>query len=132
LPPPQQAHACFASLDFTGQGEADLAALMRDWSQAAARMTAGLTAVLTPDSQDSPPADSGEALGLLPARLTVTFGLLLRTLTRSRATLAPTSRPTPAAAEPEIETKFHFCHRRSLRDLKAHEPVRGLARRDID
>ncbi|HEX4755615.1 MAG TPA: Dyp-type peroxidase [Candidatus Dormibacteraeota bacterium] len=72
---PQQAHACFASLDYTGREEADLAALLRDWSQAAGRMTAGFTAVATSDSQDSPPADSGEALGLLPARLTVTFGL---------------------------------------------------------
>ncbi|MCB0912933.1 MAG: Dyp-type peroxidase, partial [Propionibacteriaceae bacterium] len=50
---------------------------MRDWTAAAARMTQGLGAgpagPLT-GNYDAPPDDTGEAIGLDPANLTITFG----------------------------------------------------------
>jgi deferrochelatase/peroxidase EfeB len=55
----------------------DLVALLRDWTAAAARMTqgqgAGPAGPLT-GSYDAPPDDTGEAIGLDPANLTLTFG----------------------------------------------------------
>ena len=49
--------------------------LLRSWSQAAERMTAGRPVGDVNDVALAPPQDTGEALGLSPARLTVTFGL---------------------------------------------------------
>lgn len=55
----------------------DLVELLRDWTAAAARMTAGNGAGPSgplSGPYDSPPDDTGEAIGLDPANLTVTFG----------------------------------------------------------
>ncbi|MEL4357832.1 MULTISPECIES: iron uptake transporter deferrochelatase/peroxidase subunit [unclassified Luteococcus] len=55
----------------------DLIALLTDWTNAAERMTDGLGAgSLGPLSgpYDAPPDDTGEAIGLPPAGLTITFG----------------------------------------------------------
>ncbi len=62
---PQQAHTYFAAFDVTATTRAELAALLATWTQAAARLTAG---------QPADPADSGDTLGMAPARLTLTFG----------------------------------------------------------
>jgi deferrochelatase/peroxidase EfeB len=51
----------------------ELRDLLRDWSQAAARMTAGRVVGEAGD-QLAPPLDTGEASGLAASRLTVTFG----------------------------------------------------------
>ncbi|MDH2445339.1 iron uptake transporter deferrochelatase/peroxidase subunit [Amnibacterium sp. CER49] len=68
----------FAAFDLAdGTTRADLIALLQDWTGAAARMTAGTGAGGTPVSQGvaaAPPDDTGEALGLSPAGLTITFG----------------------------------------------------------
>jgi deferrochelatase/peroxidase EfeB len=47
---------------------------MRDWTAAAARMTAGMDASPAATTPLAPPADTGEAIGLDPAHLTLTFG----------------------------------------------------------
>ena len=55
----------------------DLIGLLRDWTAAAARLTQGLGAgTFGPLSgpYDAPPDDTGEAIGLDPAGLTITFG----------------------------------------------------------
>ncbi|MCC6497427.1 MAG: deferrochelatase/peroxidase EfeB [Propionibacteriaceae bacterium] len=55
----------------------DLVELLRDWTAAAARMTAGNGAGPSgplSGPYDSPPDDTGEAIGLDPANLTITFG----------------------------------------------------------
>jgi len=66
----------FASFDVENIDRAELISLLRDWSSAAARMTAGKTvgtgAVGGP--LDAPADDTGEALDLPPAGLTITFG----------------------------------------------------------
>ncbi|HET6625699.1 MAG TPA: iron uptake transporter deferrochelatase/peroxidase subunit [Nocardioidaceae bacterium] len=72
---PAQDRLHFAAFDVTSTSREDLAQLLRTWTRAAARMTQGLPAEsdrLTP--YDAPPADTGEALGLPAARLTLTFG----------------------------------------------------------
>jgi deferrochelatase/peroxidase EfeB len=71
---PTQNHTYFAAFDVMTDKVSDLAALLRDWTAAAARMSAGDTAKpLSPDLTVAA-ADSGEAFSLAPARLTVTFG----------------------------------------------------------
>ena len=68
----------FATFDVAeGVDGAGLVALLRSWTTAAARMTAGLGAGDGPVSGGdyaAPPDDTGEALGLSPAGLTITFG----------------------------------------------------------
>lgn len=61
---PQQQHAQVAAYDVSTRDVAHLAATLQAWTTAAERLTAGLPAT----------RDSGEALGLGPARLTVTVG----------------------------------------------------------
>ena len=53
---------------------ADLIGLFQAWTTAAARMTQGQTAAELSADLSAPAADSGDALGLAPARLTLTFG----------------------------------------------------------
>jgi deferrochelatase/peroxidase EfeB len=66
----------FAAFDIEdGLRARDLRDLLREWSRAAERMTAGDPVGQNDGGQLAPPADTGEALGLTPARLTVTFGL---------------------------------------------------------
>jgi deferrochelatase/peroxidase EfeB len=75
---PTQGHTYFAAFDLTTDKLADIAAMMRAWTEAAARMSAGEPAgPLAPplaNDPDAPAGDSGEAVGLAPARLTITFG----------------------------------------------------------
>ncbi len=75
---PVQDHLHFAAWDLTTTSRDDLVGLLRVWTAAAARMTAGLPAGrLGPSGgpYDAPPDDTGEAADLPPARLTLTFGL---------------------------------------------------------
>lgn len=71
--PARLSFAAFDLLPTAGRGE--LAGLLRRWSDAAARMTRGLPPEAVVESPAQPPADSGEALGMPPCRLTVTFGV---------------------------------------------------------
>ena len=72
---PAQDRLHFAAFDVTTDSRAELVALLKAWTAAAAEMTSGTTvgggAALP---YDSPPADTGEALGLSAAGLTLTFG----------------------------------------------------------
>ena len=68
---PAQAHSYFAAFDLLTARCSDLIRLLRAWTEAAARMATGRPA--TPGGQNAAP-DSGETLGMAPARLTVTFG----------------------------------------------------------
>ena len=71
---PQQSHTYAAAFDLTTTKRADVIQLLREWTDAAARMTRGESARPVQASDDTPPADSGEALELGPAGLTITFG----------------------------------------------------------
>jgi deferrochelatase/peroxidase EfeB len=71
---PMQSNLYFASFDLTAGNRQEVIALLQGWTVAAARMTAGLPAVPGEQDDDNPPLDSGEAVGLSPANLTITFG----------------------------------------------------------
>jgi deferrochelatase/peroxidase EfeB len=72
----QQDRLHFAAFDVTpGMRAADVRELLRSWSTAAAHMTAGRPAGARNEDQLAPPDDTGEAFGLTPGRLTVTFGV---------------------------------------------------------
>ncbi|WP_028221511.1 iron uptake transporter deferrochelatase/peroxidase subunit [Paraburkholderia oxyphila] len=72
---PQQAHTYVAAFDLTTTSRDDVIKLLRQWTESAARMTQGQSAVaLEGVSDDHPAPDSGDVLGLGPAGLTVTFG----------------------------------------------------------
>jgi deferrochelatase/peroxidase EfeB len=70
----QQDRLFFAAFDLITPRRADVARLLAEWTAAAARMTDGLELTDGVDSAAAPPADTGEAVGLDPAHLTVTFG----------------------------------------------------------
>jgi deferrochelatase/peroxidase EfeB len=65
----------FAAFDVTLQRKSELRDLLRAWSVAAAGMAGGQPAGTVDGTAAAPPGDTGEALGLGPARLTVTLGL---------------------------------------------------------
>ena len=71
---PMQSALYFASFDLTAESRAELIALLQRWTAASARMANGLPAEPGTQQEDEPGLDSGEALGLTPARLTLTFG----------------------------------------------------------
>jgi deferrochelatase/peroxidase EfeB len=72
---PAQDRLHFAAFDLVaGSSRSDLRELMREWSKAAAEMTAGEMIGNANDVELAPPEDTGETVGLLPSRLTVTFG----------------------------------------------------------
>jgi deferrochelatase/peroxidase EfeB len=74
---PAQDRLHFAAFDVTTESREDLVRLLRDWTEAADRMTRGLPAGDgEPDQGPStlPPTDTGEALDLPASGLTITFG----------------------------------------------------------
>jgi len=74
---PAQDRLHFAAFDVSDLTKAELEELLRDWSYAASRMMAGLGAGefgAVGGAYDAPPDDTGEALDLPPAGLTITFG----------------------------------------------------------
>lgn len=64
----------FAAFDLLSEDPAELRELMRAWTVAASEMTTGEMVGDVNDVQLAPPDDTGETVGLLPSRLTVTFG----------------------------------------------------------
>ncbi|MFG2417429.1 iron uptake transporter deferrochelatase/peroxidase subunit, partial [Streptomyces goshikiensis] len=66
----------FAAFDVTTKDRAALVRLLKDWTRAAERMTAGLPVGegAVGGLPQAPPDDTGEALGLKPNRLTLTIG----------------------------------------------------------
>jgi deferrochelatase/peroxidase EfeB len=72
---PAQTHAYFTVFDLTTRKRADVAALMRDWTESAAQLTAGKAPPpLVGDADYAVEPDGVEISGLDPARLTITFG----------------------------------------------------------
>jgi deferrochelatase/peroxidase EfeB len=85
---PAQERLVFASFDVTVARKAELRDLFREWSRAAALMTKGQPVGAVGGDANAPPADTGEALGLGPAELTLTFGLGPYLFERGRLGLA--------------------------------------------
>jgi deferrochelatase/peroxidase EfeB len=71
---PPQRHSYFVALDLRAAKRDDIIKMLRAWTAAAAQMTTGdTTAPISHDPAASGP-DTGEAIGLSAARLTLTFG----------------------------------------------------------
>ena len=74
---PAQDRLHFAAFDVRTDSRDELVALLQAWTEAAERMTRGEGAGPvgpTEGAADVPPDDTGEAIGLPPAGLTITFG----------------------------------------------------------
>jgi len=72
---PAQDRLHFASFDVTTESRSELIALLKAWTAAAEEMTGGRKVGSGEvRNYDSPPADTGEALGLPASGLTLTFG----------------------------------------------------------
>ncbi|HET6308054.1 MAG TPA: Dyp-type peroxidase [Rhodopila sp.] len=71
---PQQSHCYFATFDLTTEKRAQVVELLRSWTDTAARLAVGDSAGPADADAYTPTSDSGEASGLPPARLTLTFG----------------------------------------------------------
>uniref|UniRef100_UPI002810FA68 iron uptake transporter deferrochelatase/peroxidase subunit n=1 Tax=Streptomyces sp. TaxID=1931 RepID=UPI002810FA68 len=73
---PVQDRLHFAAFDVTTEDRAAFVRLLKDWTEAARRMTAGRAVGegAYGGLPEAPPDDTGEALGLKPSRLTLTIG----------------------------------------------------------
>ncbi len=71
---PLQNHTCFVALDLETEDGPAVKALMQRWTEAARRLCRGQTVAPMDGDPEKPPVDSGDALGLGPARLSITFG----------------------------------------------------------
>ncbi|MCW5249153.1 iron uptake transporter deferrochelatase/peroxidase subunit [Streptomyces sp. SHP 1-2] len=73
---PVQDRLHFAAFDVTTEDRAAFVALLKEWTAAARRMTAGdpVGDGAFGGLAEAPPDDTGEALGLPPSRLTLTIG----------------------------------------------------------
>jgi deferrochelatase/peroxidase EfeB len=74
---PAQDRLHFAAFDVTTRSRAALVSLLKAWTAAAERMTQGLPAGPVGPTEGAPlapPDDTGEAMGLSPGGLTLTFG----------------------------------------------------------
>lgn len=71
---PAQGHTYFAAFDLTTDKREDVIALLQKWTVASSRMAKGLPSddVVPANIEDT--HDGGDALGLSPSRLTLTFG----------------------------------------------------------
>ncbi|TXL57368.1 deferrochelatase/peroxidase EfeB [Aeromicrobium terrae] len=74
---PAQDRLYLVALDMTSEKRDDLISLLKDWTRAARKLTAGNEIGVygaVAGSPLGPPEDTGEALGLPPSQLTLTFG----------------------------------------------------------
>jgi deferrochelatase/peroxidase EfeB len=72
---PQQTYSYFLALDLVTPKRDEVVSLLKRWTEMAARLAQGDPAAPLADNSALPGTDSGEALGLGPFRLTLTFGL---------------------------------------------------------
>ncbi len=71
---PQQANSYFVAFDLVAKTRDEVTAMLRAWTDAAARMASGETARPLGEDLSIEGPDGASALGLAPARLTITFG----------------------------------------------------------
>ena len=64
----------FAAFDLTSESVDDLRAVLQEWTSAAASLTRGEAYKPSSGEPSGAPTDPGEAIGLGPASLTITFG----------------------------------------------------------
>jgi deferrochelatase/peroxidase EfeB len=73
---PVQERLIYGTFDLVDPDRASLRTLLRDWTVAAAALTAGRpVGAVAPTDTSAAPGDTGEAIGLAAKNLTITFGL---------------------------------------------------------
>ncbi len=72
---PAQYYMHFAVFDITSDAVDDLRSVLEQWTAAAAQLTVGKPYRPVPQALGEPPVDTGEAVGLGSAQLTITIGL---------------------------------------------------------
>jgi deferrochelatase/peroxidase EfeB len=133
---PAQDRLFFASFDLLTESPAELRELMREWSRAAAEMTAGEMIGDVNDVELAPPDDTGETVGHLASNLTVTFGFGPGLFERRGLGLAakrpPALRPIPPLPADELnpgESGGDVCVQACSDDPQvAFHAIRNLAR----
>jgi deferrochelatase/peroxidase EfeB len=133
---PAQDRLHFAAFDLVNPSRIALRELMQEWSSAAAEMTAGQMIGDSNGVELAPPYDTGETVGLLPSRLTVTFGfgpsLFARRelgLQGSRPAALASIPPLPADELNELESGGDICVQACSDDPQvAFHAIRNLAR----
>jgi deferrochelatase/peroxidase EfeB len=71
---PAQDYLSFAAFDLTSNAVEDLRSLLQQWTAAAASLTTGRPYQPVTQEPSQPPDDTGEAIGLNVAQLTITIG----------------------------------------------------------
>ncbi len=71
---PAQKHIYFAVFDIAADKKSDVIQMMKTLTAASSRLTEGHPAEALSSDEAQPAPDSGEAYGLMPERLTITFG----------------------------------------------------------
>lgn len=133
---PVQDRLHFAAFDLLTESRAELRELMREWTRAAAEMCAGQMVGDANGRLGAPPEDSGEAVGLSAANLTVTFGfgpgLFERRGLGLGASRPAALKPIPALPGDELiaaESNGDLCVQACSDDPQvAFHAVRNLAR----
>jgi len=95
---PAQEFLQFAAFDVNSESADDLRGILKEWTAAAVALTAGRPYEPVPEEANGAPVDTGEAVGLGPAKLTITVGFgpsLFNSSGRDRFGLA---RRRPAAS----------------------------------
>jgi deferrochelatase/peroxidase EfeB len=126
----------FAAFDLVTNSRAELREMLREWSRAAAEMTEGKMIGDANSVELAPPEDTGETVGLLPSRLTVTFGfgpsLFERrglALRRKRPAALREIPPLPADELDPAESGGDICVQACSDDPQvAFHAIRNLAR----
>jgi deferrochelatase/peroxidase EfeB len=109
---PVQDRLLFASFDVITDDRDDLVQMLEDWTAAARKMTAGRMIGTDNHNADAPPDDTGEAVGLGPAALTLTFGFGASLFDRAGDPFGIASRkpaalaPMPVFARDEIRPEI--------------------------
>jgi deferrochelatase/peroxidase EfeB len=133
---PAQDRLHFAAFDLLSEDPGELRELLREWSRAAAEMTAGEMVGDAGDVPLAPPEDTGETVGLLPSSLTVTIGFGPSLFEKRGLGLAakrpPALRPIPPLPGDELdpaESGGDLCVQACSDDPQvAFHAVRNLAR----
>jgi deferrochelatase/peroxidase EfeB len=126
----------FAAFDLLSEDPAELRELMREWTRAAAEAGGGEMVGDINEVPLAPPEDTGETVGLLPSRLTVTFGfgpsLFEKPGLRLSHKRPPALRPLPPLPDDELnpaESGGDVCVQACSDDPQvAFHAVRNLAR----
>ncbi len=133
---PAQDRLHFAAFDLVTESRADLQEMLREWSRAAAEMTAGDMVGDANSLQPAPPDDTGETVGHLASNLTVSFGFgpgLFEKRGLGLAAKRPAAlRPIPALPADELnpgESGGDVCVQACSDDPQvAFHAIRNLAR----